>query len=57
MQYECGKTGLFKCIFCDKRVKQKYNLYAHVSSVHPMNIDEFVANFKSIKPIIENKKF
>lgn len=51
MHYECGKTAAFQCLYCTRCVKQKYNLFAHVSGIHPEKAHEFSAKFKYIKPV------
>ncbi|XP_063915162.1 longitudinals lacking protein, isoforms A/B/D/L isoform X22 [Zophobas morio] len=41
VKYECGKTNFFACPYCEKQVKQKYNLLLHVCRRHKFFLDDF----------------
>ncbi|KYB28855.1 Longitudinals lacking protein, isoforms N/O/W/X/Y-like Protein [Tribolium castaneum] len=47
VKYECGKEKLFACPYCDKQVKQKYNLLLHVCRRHQDWLDEFKTSYYS----------
>lgn len=44
-KYECGKGKLFNCLYCEKQVKQKYNLYLHVCRRHKEYVNDFKMTF------------
>lgn len=41
LKYECESKHIFRCVYCTKSVKQKYNLKDHVRRRHPEKTSEF----------------
>ncbi|VEN60913.1 unnamed protein product [Callosobruchus maculatus] len=41
VRYECGKQNQFKCPYCPKTTRQKYDIKLHVLKIHQERRDEF----------------
>lgn len=41
MKYDCGQTKLHQCLYCNHKVKQRYNLLLHVRARHVEKTEEF----------------
>jgi hypothetical protein len=48
VKYECGPEHKFKCIYCFKAMKQKYDLKKHVRRRHPERQLEFESIYKDL---------
>lgn len=47
-RYECGKGNQFKCPYCPKTTRQKYDIKLHVYKMHIKKAEEFEKIYKYI---------
>lgn len=45
-RYECGKENQFKCPYCPRSTRQKYDIKLHVFKMHTSKAPEFENIYK-----------